>query len=91
MTDRAIIWEPAAGIDSPCTAIAFRYDPLDKLSARMFLSRVKGGPNRDLEVLFKGVIGIRWADEFHGSSVYQAPRSAPKCRDCVGPIGYFRC
>jgi hypothetical protein len=59
MTDRAIIWEPAAGIDGPCTAIAFRYDPPDKLLARMFFSRVKGGPDRDLEVLFPDRRGWR--------------------------------
>ena len=81
MADRAIIWEPTAGIDSPCAAIAFRYDPPDELQVRMYFSRVNGGPNQDLEVLFKGVIGIRWSDEFHGSIVYQAPRPAPKCRD----------
>jgi hypothetical protein len=79
--DTAIIWEPVAGIDSPCAAIAFRYDPPDKLQARMYFSRVNGGPSQDLEVLFKGVIGIRWSDEFHGSIVYQAPQPAPKCRD----------
>jgi hypothetical protein len=81
MADGAIIWEPAAGIDSPCAEIGFRYDPPDKLQARMYFSRVIGGPNQDLEVLFEGVIGIRWSDEFHGSIVYQAPRAAPKCRD----------
>jgi hypothetical protein len=34
MTDRALIWEPAAGIDSPRAAIAFRYDPPDKPKCR---------------------------------------------------------
>lgn len=81
MADDAMIWEPAPGIESPCADIAFRYDPPDKLQARMYFSRVNGGPMKDLEVLFRGVIGIRWADEFHGSVVYQAPRRAPRCQD----------
>lgn len=81
MAECAIIWEPAAGIESPCAAIAFRYDPPDKLQARMYFSRVNGGPNQDLEVLFHGVIGIRWSNEFHGSIVYPVPRPMPKCRD----------
>lgn len=30
---------------------------------------------------FRGVVGIRWANEFHGSIIYRAPRPAPKCLD----------
>lgn len=81
MADRAIIWEPTTGIDSPCADIAFRYAPPDSLEVRLHFSGVKGGRQQDLEMLFRGVIGIRWANEFHGSIIYRAPRPAPKCHN----------
>lgn len=44
-------------------------------------SRVKDGRDQDLELLFTGVIGVRWADEFYGSIVHPMTLPLPKCRN----------
>lgn len=80
MTERSIIWEPAQGIDMPCAEISFQYHRAHKLRVVMHFSRVKASGDQDLEVMFAGVIGIRWADEFHGSVVHPMARPLPKCR-----------
>ena len=79
MPENAVIWEPISGINFPCADISFASRSAAKLRVLMHFSRVANGPKEDLEIEFSGVIGVRWADEFHGSIVSGARPSDPKC------------
>jgi hypothetical protein len=80
MIERSSIWEPIAGIDSPCADISFAYDIKSILRVVMHFSHVKDGPSHDLELLFSGAIGLRWAPEYPGSIVLPTAPPLPKCR-----------
>jgi hypothetical protein len=80
MTEHSNIWEPVAGIDTPCANMSFHCTH-EKVRVLMHFSHVKDGPQLDLELLFSGAMGLRWADETHGSIVSPAVRPLPKCRD----------
>ena len=77
---QSVVWEPVPGIDFRCADIAFTYDP-PRLTALMYFSRVKDLPERDLELQFSGVIGLRWLPESYGwiDNPFP-PRPTPKCR-----------
>src|SRR5579859_6952163 len=70
MPERAIIWEPLVDVDFPCPRLDFEFTDSSDLSVVMRFSELNTGnePRKpDLELRFSGVIGLRWAPEFHGS------------------------
>jgi hypothetical protein len=46
----------------------------------MHFSRVVDGPDRDLELLFRGAVASRWTEESF-SSLHDGPDAFPKCPD----------
>jgi hypothetical protein len=78
MAQRCIIWEPVAGITSPCADVSYRYEAPHRLTVRMNFSRTKGGPERDLELIFPGPIALAWGPE-HFGSLDPIRGELPKC------------
>jgi hypothetical protein len=84
MPERAILWEPLADVDFPCPRLDFEFTNSNDLNVAMRFSELNTGsePRKpDLELRFSGVIGLRWAPEFHGSIIQPQVPSRPKCRD----------
>jgi hypothetical protein len=77
MSESAIAWEPIAGIESPCADISFSVDA-GHLRVLMHFSHVKGRPDQDLELVFEGVIGLRWIPEHFGWILISLPKPLPK-------------
>ena len=80
MAEHSVMWEPIAGIDSPCADLSFSYASTGRLRVLMHFSRVAKGPTEDLELVFSGVIAQRWVDEGFGSIFEPARGLLPKCR-----------
>lgn len=73
--ERCVVWEPVAGIKSPCADISLEYRGPDRLRVVMHFSRVRGNPELDLELRFRGAIAYRWESESFGLlPVPPAPR-----------------
>jgi hypothetical protein len=58
-------WRPVNDIIGPCADISFSYlsNASRIFQVRMHFSFVEGAPKRDLLIVFKGCIGLRWSDE----------------------------
>lgn len=84
MSERAIHWESLAQVDFPCPDLEFQFNTRDELRVVMRFSLLNTGtePRKpDLELRFRGVIGLRWIEEFHGSVIQPAVPSRPMCRE----------
>jgi len=73
------IWQPIEGVISPCADISMHLHSPRDLSVILHFSRVVGNPPRDLELIFKGCISIRWEDECFGLT--PLPDTLPRCTD----------
>jgi hypothetical protein len=63
MSERCETWKPIRHIEFPCADISFARGGNGVVRALMHFSRVRNGASQDLELLFSGTIGLRWAPE----------------------------
>jgi hypothetical protein len=61
--ERCVKWNIVPNIEAPCANISFAYDAPDRLRVLMRFSNVRGGIDRDLELIFHDAIGLRWQIE----------------------------
>jgi hypothetical protein len=77
--ERAKKWMPKAEIDVPCADISFTWASGKDaaLVVVMHFSRVIDGLDRDLEIVFRNPLAVRWEDESFG--LIECPEDLPKC------------
>lgn len=77
-------WDALAEVDFPCPDLEFQFNTRDELRVVMRFSFLNTGiepRKQDLELCFRGVIGLRWIEEFHGSVIQPSGPSRPNCQE----------
>lgn len=80
MAEHCLPWSPVEGITAPCADIDYSYNHLGSVRVLMRFSIVEHGLDNDLELVFRDVVGLRWAPEHFGSILSPMPQPLPKCQ-----------
>ncbi len=77
--ERAVKWQPKPEIDASCADISYSWASKQgaKLSVLMHFSRIVGGLENDLGIVFDNVLAVKWEEESFG--LITSPDDLPTC------------